>query len=124
MTDQWKAAKQTFENTTKTKKPSTKVLGVFRLGTGIESTLKKVDAVLAGKETADAKFKKMGPLKIEFDKVSADYQGKLNTAIASEKAAIDPVYKKGAEKLKFDLHNIGIAITNALKKLLDESGKK
>jgi hypothetical protein len=124
MADQWKAAKQTFENTTKTKKPSTKVLGVFRMGTGIEAVLKKIDAVLATKVTADEKFKKAGPMKTEFDKVSAAYQGKLNTTIAGEKAAIDPVYKKAAEKLKFDLHAIGISITDTLKKLLDENKKK
>jgi hypothetical protein len=40
----WKAAKTTFENTTKQKKPSEKWIGNIRKSTGIESALKDIDS--------------------------------------------------------------------------------
>lgn len=41
--EEWKAIKTSFETATGKKKPSPKLLGVFRSGTGLEAALDKVD---------------------------------------------------------------------------------
>lgn len=50
----WKAAKTKFETSTSKKKPTEKFLGVFRKGTGIESSVKALDAAKKGDEIRKA----------------------------------------------------------------------
>ncbi|GJQ29055.1 MAG: hypothetical protein HBSAPP03_09390 [Phycisphaerae bacterium] len=50
----WKTAKTAFETETNKKKPSEKFLGVFRKGTGIEDSLKKLDSAKKGEDIKKA----------------------------------------------------------------------
>jgi len=50
----WKTAKSEFETATNKKKPTEKFLGVFRKGTGIESSLKSLDGAKKGAEIKKA----------------------------------------------------------------------
>ncbi|CAG1006447.1 hypothetical protein PHYC_03326 [Phycisphaerales bacterium] len=96
----WKTAKTTFETKTHKKKPSEKFLGVFRKGTGIEDSLKKLDAARKGEDIrkALAGFK-------------AAYTNYLSLLLAT---ASDPKSVKPDEKATY------VSATNDLKSVLQK----
>ena len=48
--NQWVQAKKTFETTTGKKKPGPKLLGIFRLPSGLESAFEAIDKAIAAYE--------------------------------------------------------------------------
>jgi hypothetical protein len=101
----WKTAKTNFENKTKHKKPSVKLLGVFARGTGVEAALKAIDG------TKDAGGLNKGLE--QFKKVSDDYIKTLDKTIADPSAvpsgdkalyvAEVKVLKAALEKMQTDI---------------------
>lgn len=108
MLARWTQAKKQFETITGRSKPVEKVLGKFRLSTGIEKALKACDKAEAGLETNPDKEKLNAAVK-SLDRVIGTYLNKLTTEINAAKVAMGDdhkVYLKGLKYLKTTLEDV------------------
>lgn len=97
MLDDWKQAKKDFETLTGKKKPTEKVLGLFRKSTGLEDALKACDTALDKKDAP-----KLEKATAELKKVATTYGSQLADAITKEKMENDvkTELQKGLKVLK------------------------
>ena len=77
--DQWKAAKQRFETSTGRKKPTEKVLGAFRKGTGIEAAARVLDKAVEERDQ-----ERIVKAATELAKAANTYIGVLRAAAKEE----------------------------------------
>jgi hypothetical protein len=102
--EKWQAAKRTFENTTKAKKPSTYLLGIFRQGTGIEKALTVVDTALPNAHKSEKDLAAFEKAVKSFVATKNTYLKTLEAAAAKEATGADAVtYQKGITVLKTEL---------------------
>jgi len=93
--DDWKTAKRKFETATGKKKPSEKLAGFFKKGTGVAAALKKVDK-------ADAKSAKKAMN--EFATKKSAYVKKLKEAWVASGDKAD--YKRAVDDLIYALEDL------------------
>jgi hypothetical protein len=108
-TDDWKKVKARFEQDSGKKKPSTKFLGIFRLGTGIENALKQCDelngqltVVIAKREFAEATklLKKFDLAITAFETAQSNYQKQLAGAMEKSDEGVKPFLDVLSKELK------------------------
>ena len=110
--DDWKRTKKKFEELTGKKKPSEKLLGIFRKSSGMESALKSCDKGIEALDKnwtqGDQKRLKsqqdMQKAIVSFQKEADKYTQMLDSAIAKSKDAEEKtVYYRGLKMLKAKL---------------------
>jgi len=111
--DEWKATKRKFETITGVKKPSEKVLGMFRKSSGLESALKKCDeqyTLVSQKSTRntlkEADLKGFVTAIADYTKTKTSYLKLVDKAIHDDKSIdteAETKYSKGLQMLKAEL---------------------
>lgn len=105
--DKWKHAKQVFQTTTKTKKPSAEVDSFFRKPAGIDSALAKVDAALANANKDAKGLKAFQDTVSGFVVAKNAYYKTLEGAVNKvPKGADHDVYVHGLTVLKTELTSL------------------
>jgi hypothetical protein len=103
-TERWKQAKSKYETTVKEKKPSEKLLGVFRKATGIEPACKELDAALAKHKRSDGE-RALSSLK----RAGQEYLELLSRTLETESAVLKQIrtttLKATLDELLVDAHN-------------------
>jgi hypothetical protein len=103
-TERWKQAKSKYETSVKEKKPSEKLLGVFRKSTGIEPACKDLDAAIAKGKRSDGE-RALNALK----RAGQEYLELLNRTLETESAVLKQLrtstLKAMLDELLIDAHN-------------------